>query len=226
VADGRTQLQPRRPFRVRAALEQSAFQGDAYQPDAFQVGPDAYPLWRGFVDAWAPGYNLNGHDATNDVSGTDGTTILAAFDGPEGLPVGEGEDTGARIERIAEATRAARELEFLYPVIPATGDPCTYIKGFIDLVFEHSGRIYVVDWKSDVLPDYRPAALARHVAAHYAIQHRLYAVALARMIGPDRLQERFGGLIYWFLRGEAAHVDRPDPAALLQPDDSLGSDWT
>ena len=38
-----------------------------------------------------------------------------------------------------------------------------YIKGFVDLVVEHDGRVYFADWKSDVLPSYAAEMIAKHV---------------------------------------------------------------
>lgn len=82
VAAGVSQVQPMRAFRIRA---------------------DGYDLFRGYVDAWTPGFALGGNDATTTLAGTDGTKVLAGFDGPAlGVPVGAGEDTGARIARILD----------------------------------------------------------------------------------------------------------------------------
>jgi hypothetical protein len=55
-------------------------------------------------------------------------------------------------------------------------------------------------------------AVARHVRAEYALQADIYSLALAKMLGiaseADH-EARFGGLVYLFLRGAAAHVERP-----------------
>jgi exodeoxyribonuclease V beta subunit len=58
----------------------------------------------------------------------------------------------------------------------------------------------------------RGYALAAHVGAAYAVQARLYGLAVSRMAGvTDRAghERRIGGLIYYFLRGGAAHIARP-----------------
>jgi exodeoxyribonuclease V beta subunit len=87
-----------------------------------------------------------------------------------------------------------------------------FLKGFIDLVFEHAGRWYLVDYKSNLLGvhahDYRPerlmAAMTEH---HYFLQYHLYVVALHRYLTrrlPDYDYERHcGGIYYLFLRGMA-----------------------
>ncbi|HYN59534.1 MAG TPA: exodeoxyribonuclease V subunit beta, partial [Rubrivivax sp.] len=58
-----------------------------------------------------------------------------------------------------------------------------YLRGFIDLVFEHGGRYFVLDWKSnhlgDTPADYGRAALARAMGEQgYHLQALLYALAL------------------------------------------------
>jgi exodeoxyribonuclease V beta subunit len=91
-----------------------------------------------------------------------------------------------------------------------------FIKGFIDLIFQHEGRFYLVDWKSNWLgncpEDYQFAALAGEmVRRQYHLQSHLYAVALhkylaCRLPGYE-FQKHFGGIHYVFLRG----VDRRRP---------------
>lgn len=90
------------------------------------------------------------------------------------------------------------------------GDLAGYLKGYIDLVFEHGGRYWVLDWKSNHLgeqpADYGPAALEAAMQAHgYHLQHLLYSVALHRHLGrslPGYDYERhFGGVLYLFVRG-------------------------
>lgn len=78
--------------------------------------------------------------------------------------------------------------------------------GKIDLVYRHGERLYLLDYKSNRLPDYRPDALARAMdAADYGLQAVLYAVALHRWQRQRRadyvLQRHFGGARYLFCRG-------------------------
>jgi exodeoxyribonuclease V beta subunit len=84
------------------------------------------------------------------------------------------------------------------------------LKGFMDLVFEHQGRYYVADYKSNWLgPDdaaYTPAAMrAAILHARYELQYVLYLLALHRLLKsrlPDYDYERHvGGAVYVFLRG-------------------------
>jgi exodeoxyribonuclease V beta subunit len=121
---------------------------------------------------------------------------------------------------LAAAKSALRESEFLYPM-PEPAHPLLsrpsgsggerawkiergVVKGFIDLLFEHEGRVYLCDWKSDVLPSYEPAALARHCEQHYDVQARLYVIAALRLCGiadPAEYGRRFGAMLFCFLRG-------------------------
>ena len=130
-----------------------------------------------------------------------------------------------------------REIEFHYPVQPISsaqlvdlladfgfmrklrkedrvfGPEITtrgYIKGYIDLVFESSGRYYLVDYKSNWLGVHRehytlgPLTHVMH-REFYDLQALIYAVALHRFLrwrlrhyDPER---HFGGIAYLFLRG-------------------------
>jgi exodeoxyribonuclease V beta subunit len=74
------------------------------------------------------------------------------------------------------------------------------------LVFEHAGRVYWADWKSDYLPRYTTATVGHHVEAHYDTQAQLYTLGMVRLLGitdEAAYEERFGGLLYVFLRGFA-----------------------
>ncbi|ODS10495.1 exodeoxyribonuclease V subunit beta [Vibrio scophthalmi] len=84
------------------------------------------------------------------------------------------------------------------------------LKGFIDLVFEHQGKYYVLDWKSnhlgDEIADYHGDALRQAMADHrYDLQYQIYALALHRFlrsrVADYDYQRHFGGVYYLFLRG-------------------------
>ena len=87
------------------------------------------------------------------------------------------------------------EAEFLYPL---GVDLC---KGFIDLIFEHEGRVYIVDWKSNSLGEYESGDLEEAMQTHdYHLQAKLYTAALRRHIA-GRNELSFGGVYYLFIRG-------------------------
>lgn len=107
-----------------------------------------------------------------------------------------------------------------------------YLRGYIDCVFMHAGRWYVVDYKSNDRGEapgaYAPTALAAEMARHdYVLQYHLYAVAVHRYLrqrlrGYD-YERDFGGALYLFVRGmhptrgatSGVVFDRP-PAALIE----------
>lgn len=102
------------------------------------------------------------------------------------------------------------------------------LMGFADLVFEHEGRFWVLDYKSNQLgPDasaYTAEALAQAMGQHrYDVQAALYLLALHRLLRA-RLGQAYdparhlGGAIYLFLRG----IDGPARGVLtLAPDLAL-----
>jgi len=125
---------------------------------------------------------------------------------------------GGELPGLAHAARTAREMEFLFPFpAEAGGADRGYVKGFVDLIFEHEGRSYFGDWKTDRLPAWDAATVGAHVEANYALQERLYALALLRMLDitdAAAYEARFGGTLYVFVRGlgrspEAIRSRRP-----------------
>ena len=85
------------------------------------------------------------------------------------------------------------------------------LMGFADLVFEHGGRFWVLDYKSNHLgasdADYSADALQAAMAQHrYDVQAAIYLLALHRLLrhrlgaayDPAR---QLGGAVYFFLRG-------------------------
>ncbi|MDR2636996.1 MAG: exodeoxyribonuclease V subunit beta, partial [Zoogloeaceae bacterium] len=144
-------------------------------------------------------------------------------------PLGLEDDASFRLARLPSSRRFT-ELAFHLPVahleperlaalMAAHGEPLPhlvapelsgYLKGFIDLVFFHAGRYYLLDWKSNHLGwqarDYALPALARAMREHgYALQARLYQLALHRYLQtrlPGYTPERhLGGARYLFIRG-------------------------
>ena len=128
------------------------------------------------------------------------------------------------------------ELEFLM-AMDAEGQPLGFdfdqdkerssggwLLGFIDLVFRRalpdgSHRYYVLDWKSNSIPQYTKshidACMANH---HYDLQADIYSHALdhwlSQRLGQSYHREHhFGGAIYAFVRGQQ---QKPSPEAFWQ----------
>jgi exodeoxyribonuclease V beta subunit len=81
-----------------------------------------------------------------------------------------------------------------------------YLKGFIDLIFEHEGLYYIADYKSNSLNDYAPESLTPVMAdSHYYLQYLLYSVALHRYlkkrVAGYSWDTHMGGAYYLFIRG-------------------------
>jgi exodeoxyribonuclease V beta subunit len=112
------------------------------------------------------------------------------------------------------------EVEFYYPFAFSADDPLKipdcdivegrrcFIRGFVDLVFRHKGKFFIVDWKSNRLEDgYGRNALDDCMnTAGYHMQYKLYTVAVLRWLKQsfgDRFDtdSQFGGIFYFFLRG-------------------------
>ncbi len=144
------------------------------------------------------------------------------------------------VPSIAALTKVLRETEFLFPIpernhrllgAPRDGadEPFAvgrgFVKGFIDVLFEHEGRVYFGDWKSSVVRDASPAALSSYIGTHFHWQIVVYSVAVLRMLDihdEAAYERRFGGLLYFFLR----NMEATPPGA-----ETLGTwferpDWT
>ena len=129
-----------------------------------------------------------------------------------------------------------------YPAVNMTQPYLSgYLRGFIDLVFEHDGRFYILDWKSTYLgdraADYGHAQIkAAMTKAGYHLQYLLYTVAVHRWLrshveGYD-YDKHFGCVLYLFVRGvrpgwkladgssAGVFVDRA-PRALIEKLDAL-----
>ena len=104
------------------------------------------------------------------------------------------------------------------------------LTGSMDLVLQHDGRYWVVDYKSNKLPSYDSATLQDAVLhKRYEVQYVLYTLALHRLLkvrlpGYDYAQH-MGGAVYMFLRGIHAkgagvHLHRP-PQVLIEELDAF-----
>ena len=98
-----------------------------------------------------------------------------------------------------------------------------YLTGFIDLVCEYAGRFYVMDYKTNTLPDYSQPSLLQAMREHnYGLQYWLYSVVLdaylQQRLPGYRYAEHFGGVKYLFVRGmrggDGVFADLPDEAVI------------
>ena len=113
------------------------------------------------------------------------------------------------------------------------------LKGFIDLLFEHEGRYFIVDYKSNWLGSsadaYTEAAMDASVRhSRYELQYAIYTLALHRQLRARlpgyRYEDHMGGVFYLYLRGVDAnghgvHRERL-PLALIDALDRLFAEGT
>jgi exodeoxyribonuclease V beta subunit len=109
-----------------------------------------------------------------------------------------------------------------------------FVKGFIDFLCEHKGRMYVVDWKSDLCPAYTSETLTQHVDSHYTLQAQLYTLGVVRWLNirdEESYEARFGGVMYLFLRafregreeGAGVYFNRPSWAEVQRYEELLSA---
>lgn len=125
---------------------------------------------------------------------------------PEAVELAARFGAGAMGQRAARAARAEREFDFLLAVEDVV------LRGQIDLWFEENGELALLDYKTDgVSAEEAPAR-----AEGYAVQLRLYALALARVTGraPDRAW-------VYFLRPDVAVPVEVTPARLAEAEETV-----
>jgi exodeoxyribonuclease V beta subunit len=90
------------------------------------------------------------------------------------------------------------------------GNVMGMMTGFIDLLFEHEGKYYILDWKSNFLGDqlhhYDQSAVMNAMNENnYHLQYLIYALAVEKFLKSKLpnfdFEKQFGGVIYLFLRG-------------------------
>lgn len=111
---------------------------------------------------------------------------------------------------IWEADRVLCEVEFQLPEVfsETEAEEKRFYKGFIDVVFEHHGKLYFLDWKTDRIEsslDSNEQRLREAMNTRgYELQLYLYSLAVFRALGgnsnPHEAYEKFGGGVYMFLR--------------------------
>ena len=87
-----------------------------------------------------------------------------------------------------------------------------WVQGFIDLMFEHEERYYILDWKSNSLAHYDQAHLDEAMNANqYSLQAALYVKALSAFLQHrhpnEDIRNKLGGTIYVFLRARENKAD-------------------
>ncbi|HOE00738.1 MAG TPA: exodeoxyribonuclease V subunit beta [Kiritimatiellia bacterium] len=111
----------------------------------------------------------------------------------------------------------ARNEEFIARLLRSEAAiPRGFMTGFMDLVFHHNNRFYIVDWKSNRLDgkieSFGPAGLAAEMSRNaYYLQYLIYSVALhgflAARLKNYSFDDHYGGAFYLFVRGMDGKTD-------------------
>ncbi len=117
-----------------------------------------------------------------------------------------------------------------------------YLMGFIDLIFVHNGKFYIVDWKSNIIggkpESFNQNGIRDEIFKHlYFLQYLIYSVALMKYLklktGKTDIEELYrgyyGGVYYLFVRGmnkdtpeNGVWYAKPDWKLLETLDDIIG----
>jgi exodeoxyribonuclease V beta subunit len=131
------------------------------------------------------------------------TTINAPIRFSDGTP---------ELPSIAGAQFVSREIDFFFPwpelwhaeTLPFRPVDRGLMQGCCDVLFAWQGRHFVLDWKTDLLPDYGAEVCQSRVREQYELQAAIYSIALVRMLAVQDeadYDERVGGYLYTFVRG-------------------------
>ncbi len=122
-------------------------------------------------------------------------TVVAMMQNTLQLPL----PTGFSLQDV-QRDRLLVETEFLFE------HKHNFVKGVIDLVFVHEEKVYFVDWKTNLLPEYGEASMKTAMQEHdYLLQASIYTEAVQRTLSMP-----FGGCMYVFVRGPGVLYFRPE----------------
>jgi exodeoxyribonuclease V beta subunit len=131
---------------------------------------------------------------------------------------------------LAREARSATERAYVAKLDSLGFGPVAgFVRGFMDLVVEHEGRYYLLDYKSNHLGDLPGDYAAERLSAvmiqhHYVLQALIYSVALHRYlrgrIAGYEYEQQFGGVYYLFIRG--MHPDHPPGTGVFAERPSAG----
>jgi len=110
------------------------------------------------------------------------------------------------------------------------------LNGKIDLAFQHDGKFYILDWKSNYLGNHTGAYDKTHLCHamqenHYYLQYYVYGLAFRRYllhrIPSFDFDTQFGGVFYLFFRGmrtdaqTGVYFHKPSPSVLEELSDLI-----
>jgi len=109
-----------------------------------------------------------------------------------------------------------------------------YLNGYIDLICEYDGKVYIIDYKTnnlgDALDNYQQDDLRAAMREHnYGLQYLLYTLVIHRYLKTWKVgysySKHFGGVMYLFVRGmspdtpgSGVYFNLPEEKIVLQLD--------
>lgn len=103
----------------------------------------------------------------------------------------------------------------------------TFLRGEIDLLYQHDGKYYLLDYKTNLLESYHQSALQRSMDEHqYWLQAALYQLAAFRFVRANQpaqsALDQLGAVSYFYVRGLAQLVWDVPAELILELDALLG----
>lgn len=99
-------------------------------------------------------------------------------------------------------------------------DSRTLLHGIYDIVVEHDGLLFLIDYKTNVLPDYTNTTVNDYTEKYYRLQKEVYCVSLAALCAQSSCE--IGGISYLYCRGRTAD----NGLFFMKPDSNQLKQWT
>ena len=214
---------------IRYTYPRGTAPGSALHAILEHTRPDHRDDWRRHLDHENQQWQLGLEPAQLDACETWLDAIYHSTLPQSGITLGDSKRGNHRSEynfTLGSDDRAPLPVAQINRLLTAAGYPLNlhqhhrhirYIRGEIDHIYQHDGRYYILDYKTNHLgnhpDDYTPAKIREAMNDHhYWLQAALYQVALHRLLKtrlPDYDPARhLGGIEYHYLRG----IDPARPA--------------
>ena len=212
---------------IRYTYPRGTAPGSALHAILEHTRPDHRDDWRRHLDHENQQWQLGLEPAQLDACETWLDAIYHSTLPQSGITLGDSKRGNHRSEynfTLGSDDRAPLPVTQINRLLTAAGYPLNlhqhhrrirYIRGEIDHIYQHDGRYYILDYKTNHLgnhpDDYTPAKIREAMNDHhYWLQAALYQVALHRLLKtrlPDYDPARhLGGIEYHYLRGiDPAH---------------------
>ena len=212
---------------IRYTYPRGTAPGSALHAVLEHTRPDHRDDWRRHLDHENQQWQLGLEPAQLDACETWLDAIYHSTLPQSGITLGDSKRGNHRSEynfTLGSDDRAPLPVARINRLLTAAGYPLNlhqhhrhirYIRGEIDHIYQHDGRYYILDYKTNHLgnhpDDYTPAKIREAMNDHhYWLQAALYQVALHRLLKtrlPDYDPARhLGGIEYHYLRGiDPAH---------------------